>query len=36
MTVWRKQPDGNWKVVLDAGANEPAAAGDCCKVPTGD
>ena len=35
ITIWRKQPDGNWKVVLDAGANEPAAAGDCCKVPSG-
>lgn len=35
ITIWRKQPDGNWKVVLDAGANEPAAASDCCKVPTG-
>jgi ketosteroid isomerase-like protein len=35
MTIWRKQPDGNWKVVLDAGSNEPAAAGDCCKLPTG-
>ncbi|MGO9337377.1 MAG: YybH family protein [Terracidiphilus sp.] len=35
MTIWRRQPDGNWKVVLDAGSNEPAAAGDCCKVPTG-
>jgi ketosteroid isomerase-like protein len=33
MTVWRKQPDGSWKVALDAGANEPAAAGDCCKLP---
>ena len=33
ITIWRKQPDGNWKVVLDAGANEPAAAGDCCKLP---
>jgi ketosteroid isomerase-like protein len=32
MTIWRKQPDGSWKVVLDAGANEPAGAGDCCKV----
>ena len=21
------------EVVLDAGANEPAAAGDCCKLP---
>ena len=35
ITVWRKQADGNWKVVLDAGANEPAAAGDCCKLPAG-
>lgn len=35
ITVWRKQADGNWKVVLDAGANEPAGAGDCCKLPAG-
>jgi ketosteroid isomerase-like protein len=35
ITIWRKQPDGNWKVVLDAGSNEPAAAGDCCKLPPG-
>jgi ketosteroid isomerase-like protein len=34
ITIWRKQADGNWKVVLDAGANEPANAGDCCKLPT--
>ena len=34
ITVWRKQPDGTWKVVLDAGANDVPAAGDCCKVPT--
>jgi ketosteroid isomerase-like protein len=33
ITVWRKQADGAWKVALDAGANEPAAAGDCCKLP---
>ena len=33
ITVWRKQADGSWKVELDAGANEPAAAGDCCKLP---
>jgi ketosteroid isomerase-like protein len=32
ITVWRKEKDGSWKVVLDAGANEPAA-GDCCKLP---
>ncbi len=36
MTIWRKQPDGTWKVVLDAGANEPAGAGDCCKLPAGE
>ena len=35
ITVWRRQPDGNWKVVLDAGSNEPADAGDCCKLPVG-
>jgi len=35
ITVWRKQPDGSWKVVLDAGANEPADAGECCKIPAG-
>jgi ketosteroid isomerase-like protein len=34
ITMWRREPDGKWKVVLDAGANEPAASGDCCKLPT--
>lgn len=34
ITMWRKDPDGNWKVVLDAGSNDSAAAGDCCKLPT--
>jgi ketosteroid isomerase-like protein len=33
ITIWRKQPDGNWKVVLDAGSNEEPAAGDCCRLP---
>jgi ketosteroid isomerase-like protein len=33
MTIWRKQPDGSWKVVLDAGSNEPVSGGDCCKLP---
>lgn len=33
ITIWRKQPDGSWKVVLDAGSNEPAEAGECCKLP---
>ena len=34
ITIWRKQSDGSWKVVLDAGANEPAPPGDCCRIPT--
>ena len=33
MTIWRKQPDGTWKVVLDSSNNEPPDAGDCCKIP---
>lgn len=33
LTIWRRSPDGQWKVVLDAGANEPVAAADCCKLP---
>jgi ketosteroid isomerase-like protein len=33
ITVWRKEPDGSWKVALDAGANAPAEAGNCCKLP---
>jgi ketosteroid isomerase-like protein len=33
ITMWRKQADGSWKVVLDAGANEPPEAGECCKLP---
>ena len=36
ITVWRKQPDSTWKVVLDAGANDAPAAGDCCKLPPGE
>jgi ketosteroid isomerase-like protein len=35
ITIWRRQPDGSWKVALDAGANEPPAAGDCCSLPAG-
>jgi len=35
ITIWRKEPDGSWKVVLDAGANEPPEAGDCCRLPPG-
>jgi len=33
ITMWRREPDGSWKVVLDAGADEPPASGDCCKLP---
>jgi ketosteroid isomerase-like protein len=33
ITMWRKEPDGSWKVILDAGSNEPPVSGDCCKVP---
>jgi ketosteroid isomerase-like protein len=33
MTIWKKQPDGTWKVVLDSSNDEPPAAGDCCKLP---
>ena len=36
ITIWRKQADGQWKVALDAGANEPPEAGDCCKLPPGE
>ena len=33
MTVWKKQPDGSWKVALDASNNEPPKKEDCCKLP---
>lgn len=33
VTIWRRQLDGKWKVVLDAGSTEPAGSGDCCKLP---
>ena len=33
ITVWKRFPDGVWKVALDASANEPLAAGDCCALP---
>jgi ketosteroid isomerase-like protein len=32
-TVWKKMTDGTWKVALDASANEPPAAGECCALP---
>ena len=33
MTVWKKQPDGSWKVALDSSNNEPPKKEDCCKLP---
>ncbi|HEY0161308.1 MAG TPA: nuclear transport factor 2 family protein [Edaphobacter sp.] len=33
MTVWKKVPDGSWKVAMDASSNEPPAAGECCALP---
>ena len=33
ITLWKKTPDGSWKVVLDASANEPPGAGECCSLP---
>jgi ketosteroid isomerase-like protein len=33
ITVWSRQPDGSWKVELEASANEPAEAGSCCRLP---
>ena len=32
-TVWKKLGDGTGKVVLDASANEPPAAGEACSRP---
>lgn len=31
VTVWKKQPDGQWKVVLDASNDGPPE--DCCRLP---
>lgn len=33
MTIWRKQADGIWKVVLDSSNDEPPAEAACCKLP---
>ncbi len=32
ITIWRREKDGTWKVVLDAGANDAPEGGDCCKL----
>ena len=31
MTIWKRQPDGSWKVALDSSNEGPAL--DCCKLP---
>ena len=31
ITIWKKQANGEWKVAMDASADEPAAT-DCCSV----
>lgn len=33
ITVWKKMPDGSWKVAMDASAEEPADPGECCTLP---
>jgi ketosteroid isomerase-like protein len=33
ITVWRKLPDGTWKVAMDASADEPPATAECCAPP---
>ena len=33
ITIWRKQPDGTWKVAMDASANAAPDAGACCSLP---
>lgn len=32
-TVWKKMPNGSWKVALDASADAPPVAGECCALP---
>jgi ketosteroid isomerase-like protein len=32
MTVWKKLPDGTWKVALDASAEDVPGAGECCSL----
>jgi ketosteroid isomerase-like protein len=33
ITVWKKVADGSWKVAMDASADEPPTAGECCTLP---
>jgi ketosteroid isomerase-like protein len=30
--IWRRQPGGEWKIVLDASSSEPPSAGECCRI----
>jgi ketosteroid isomerase-like protein len=32
-TVWKKMPDGSWKVALDASSDDAPSAGECCTLP---
>jgi len=33
VTIWKKVSDGNWKVSLEASANDAPATGECCVLP---
>ena len=33
ITVWKKTKAAGWKVAMDASANEPPGAGECCALP---
>ena len=33
ITIWKKLPNGSWKVAMDASADEPPSSGDCCALP---
>ena len=33
ITIWRKQADGQWKIALEASADDPPDAGSCCALP---
>ena len=33
ITIWKKLPNGSWKVVMDASADEPPSSSNCCTLP---
>ena len=33
ITIWKRQPDGNWKVAMDASSDAPPEPGSCCSLP---